>query len=169
MEIEEYISLIDRIIKYYKDELDIIISSTDIEDALYILLSDKEKCEWRGDLFQTKIKFEDAIQLLSGFKFGTLKNLIQTDQKIVSDNLIFNRKVKIKSGGLIWIIHRYDLDPFPSNPHAHNLESNLKLDLSNGRCFKIREHVDTIARKDLLDIRSKALKVYKGELPPLTI
>lgn len=39
-------------------------------------------------------------------------------------------EVTIKRDGCIWRIHKNDPDPFPSNPHAHNIESDLKLDLS---------------------------------------
>jgi hypothetical protein len=32
-------------------------------------------------------------------------------------------EVTVKRDGHVWRIHRNDADPFPSNPHAHNLES----------------------------------------------
>src|SRR4051812_10834537 len=44
-------------------------------------------------------------------------------------------EVTIKRDGCVWRIHRNDPDPFPSQPHAHNLESGLKLDLSNGELY----------------------------------
>ena len=39
-------------------------------------------------------------------------------------------KVKeiIKEGGEIWVVHKYDKDSWPSNPHAHN-ENKEKLNL----------------------------------------
>ncbi|WP_430896732.1 MULTISPECIES: hypothetical protein [unclassified Paraflavitalea] len=169
MEIEELIRFYDKLSQHYSEKLENFIPNTDIEDALYILLSDKEKYEWRGDLWETNITFEDAILLLNGFDFSTLKNLVETQQNIISEDLIFKRKVKIKTGGLIWIIHRYDADPFPSSPHAHNLENNLKVDLSNGKCYRVRKHVITLNKKALIDFRTKASKVYKGELPSLRI
>lgn len=44
-------------------------------------------------------------------------------------------EVTIKRDGCIWRIHKNDADPFPSNPHAHNVESGLKLDLSTGALY----------------------------------
>jgi hypothetical protein len=41
-----------------------------------------------------------------------------------------------KSGGEIWRIHKYDADPFPSNPHAHNVQTGLKLHLGTGELFE---------------------------------
>ena len=77
--------------------------------------------------------------------------------------------VRLKFKGQIWVIHRYDADPLPSNPHAHCLEQNIKLDLSNGNCFRKKKFLFRISEKDLLSIRELANDVYKGNLPPLAI
>ena len=76
-------------------------------------------------------------------------------------------EITIKKDGQIWRIHKNDADPFPSNPHAHNLESGLKLDLSNGKLYYKRSDTGKpISRKDLLAIRSKITKI---QLPQITI
>jgi hypothetical protein len=63
-------------------------------------------------------------------------------------------EVTVKRDGCIWRIYQNDDDPFPSNPHAHNIESGLKLDLSNGRLFFKRNYTGkSISRKNLLYIR----------------
>lgn len=68
-------------------------------------------------------------------------------------------EVTVKGDGCIWRIHQNDEDPFPSNPHAHNIESGLKLDLSNGRLFfKSKYTGKSISRKNLLYIRSELEK-----------
>jgi hypothetical protein len=41
-----------------------------------------------------------------------------------------------KSGGEIWRIRKYDADPFPSNPHAHHVQTGLKLHLGTGEPFE---------------------------------
>lgn len=73
----------------------------------------------------------------------------------------------VKNNGQIWKIYKNDQDPFPSNPHAHNEESRLKLDLSNGKLYCRR--TDTgykISEKNLRLIRDK----IKGiPLPPLSL
>ena len=75
-------------------------------------------------------------------------------------------EITIKKDGHIWRIHKNDQDPFPSNPHAHNIESGLKLDLSNGRLYYKRQYTGkSISKKDLYAIRDKTTTVG---LPPLT-
>ena len=66
-------------------------------------------------------------------------------------------EVTIKRDGCIWRIHKNDADPFPSNPHAHNVESGLKLDLSNGALYFGGEPSGkSISRKHLDFIRNQA-------------
>lgn len=66
---------------------------------------------------------------------------------------IFEKRVKAK--GQIWELHKNDADPFPSNPHAHNYETGLKLDLSNGNLYKKKTITDSINKSRLLDLRKK--------------
>src|SRR5207237_6227170 len=35
-------------------------------------------------------------------------------------------EAQVKLQGEIWIVHKNDADPFPSNPHAHNYRERLK-------------------------------------------
>jgi len=66
-------------------------------------------------------------------------------------------EVTIKRDGCIWRIHKNDADPFPSNPHAHNVESGLTLDLSNGDLFfGSRPTGKSVAKKHLEFIRAAA-------------
>jgi hypothetical protein len=60
----------------------------------------------------------------------------------------------VRVHGEVWRVHRNDADPFPSNPHAHNLESGLKLHLGTGELFLGKQFAGTINRKDLLAIRN---------------
>ena len=62
-----------------------------------------------------------------------------------------------------------DSDPFPSNPHAHNCESGLKLDLSNGNLYFSAESTGkAVEQKRLLAIRTAAEQ--KGvKLPALAV
>jgi hypothetical protein len=72
----------------------------------------------------------------------------------------------IKSKGEVWRIHQNDADPFPSNPHAINLESGLKLDLSTGDLYRKTAVVDAVSKKDLVAVRDKA-GAKNIALPPL--
>ena len=138
-----------------------------IFDALFILLTDKFNLETPGDLWRIEIEYDETLQLLSNFDFNELLNTIETEENIIPREFLMEFKVKVKSGGLIWIIHKYDPDPFPSNPHAHQLGNNIKLDLSNGKCYKGRKCIYTIKNKELLEIREFASRVFSGELPEL--
>lgn len=74
----------------------------------------------------------------------------------------------VKSKGEIWDVHKYDSDPLPSNPHAHNKETGHKLHLGNGELYDATNNPlnKSIKKKALLDIRNK----IKGiKLPPLTV
>lgn len=71
-----------------------------------------------------------------------------------------------KKDGQIWRIHKNDVDPFPSSPHAHNVESGLVLDLSSGKLyFGRRDTGKSVSRKDLLELRAMITDVA---LPLLT-
>jgi hypothetical protein len=169
MEIDDFISLLNNVADHFKQERNLDITPSNIEDALFLRLSDKYGFEWRGSLWDINISKEEAILSLTGFDFSLLNARLETDTDILPSALLLEHKVRIKSNGIIWIIHLYDKDPFPSNPHAHQLENNIKLDLSTGKCFKSRNYIHTISKKDLLEIRNKAEKVFKGKLPELLV
>lgn len=77
-------------------------------------------------------------------------------------------EVRLKARGDIWDIHQNDADPFPSDPHAHNVESGHKLDLGNGDLYRRTTRVGKIKKKDLLRIRGLAQE--KGvQLPALQL
>jgi len=76
-------------------------------------------------------------------------------------------EITIKRDGCVWRVYRNDADQFPSNPHAHNVESGLKLDLLSGRLFFNRQYTSkSISQKDLLFIRSE-LQRRNIQLPQL--
>lgn len=135
--------------------------------ALYICLDEKHKFNWPVEVWNVDISYGEALLLLSNFDFKGLTHQIETEAEIIPSKFLMGQKLRIKSKGIIWVIHRYDVDPFPSNPHAHQLESNIKLDLSSGKCFIRKQYVHTIKKKDLIYIRGEASKVY--ELPPLLV
>ena len=63
-------------------------------------------------------------------------------------------EITVRMNGEVWRIHQNDADPFPSNPHAHNVESGAKMDLSTGekrRLLAIREQLAGLALPPLAD------------------
>ena len=82
---------------------------------------------------------------------------IELDHSPIPDGTIRNLlEVQIKRDGEIWRIYKNDDDPFPSNPHAHNIESGLKLDLSTGKLFLGKDDTGKkVSKKDLFYIREQ--------------
>lgn len=167
--IEKWYAIQEKLVAYFKPIYAERVTEREIFEALFILLAEKEKLEWMGSLWDVDIEYEEAFELLSNFNFDTVFNKIETPQGFIPQDFLIEYKVRIKAKGQIWIIHKYDSDPFPSNPHAHDVRNNIKLDLSNGNCFRVRDYIYTIKKKDLLLIRQKAQEVFKGTLPELGV
>jgi hypothetical protein len=169
MEIEELVALFERLASRLSNLKNDVISVSEVEDGLYILLSDTHGFSWRGSLWDVEIEEEEAFQMLAQFDFAILGTVVDTSPEIVPECLWIHYKVRFKIKGMVWVIHKYDADPFPSNPHAHQLENNIKLDLSNGNCYRKRKLEYTVSKKELLEVRAKASRVFKGELPELEV
>lgn len=152
---------------YFTNKHNFRISTSDISDALFMSLSDNSEAQ-RRNYWNLDMQFDNVVQLLSDFDFKVLNKEVVT-KIILPDELLMEYKVLVKSKGLVWKINKYDKDAFPSNPHAHQLDNNIKLDLSNGNCYQVRKYIYKIKKKDLLDIRNKVEKVYDGELPILAV
>ncbi len=73
-------------------------------------------------------------------------------------------EITVKNQGHVWRIHKNDIDPFPSNPHAHNLETKLILDLSNGNLYLKRRLAGKMNKKDLIIIRNSLKNISPPEL-----
>lgn len=78
----------------------------------------------------------------------------------------FINKKKYKVKGEVWVVHKNDVDPFPSSPHAHNYDQNIVMHLGNGNLYRGREYQSQAKRKDFLLLRSRIKNV---ELPELEI
>jgi hypothetical protein len=167
--IEKWFNIQENLSHHFTNKYGYKITREEIFDALFIGLVDELNLEWQGDLWDLEMNFDEALQSIKNFDFSILNQNIVIDKVVFPSELLLNYKVRIKSKGLIWIIHNNDKDPFPSNPHAHQLENNIKLDLSNGKCYKLRKHIYTLKKKDLVLIRKKAKTVFKGKLPELKL
>lgn len=109
------------------------------------------------------------VQLLSDFPFLKFHPVelgrIELEEDVIPPDV--PRKLEeqqVKRDGKIWTIHKNDADPFPSNPHAHNYDENLKLDLSDGTLYRYKQPQGRIKWKDLLMLRSLINGI---DLPPL--
>lgn len=165
--IEQLDKLLIQLSEYFTKIKHKSITRENIFDALYLSLKDRFQWEHPLDFWDLDIAYEEACATLSTFDFRTVLHKIETERNIIPKDLLINYKVQIKSKGLIWLIHIYDSDPFPSSPHAHEMSSGLKLDLRNGRCYKRKQLVHSIKKRDLLLIRKEAEKHFN--LPELEI
>jgi hypothetical protein len=75
-----------------------------------------------------------------------------------------HQQVKVK--GEIWQIHKNDVDPFPSNPHAHNYQSNVVVHLGNGMIYRKRKYLGEQLTKKNLSLLRREIK--NMELPECT-
>ncbi len=169
MTIKEFYKFRENLAKALSVLFSIEISDRNVMDALYLLHSDEADMEWVGDVWDLDITYQQALSELSKFDFNILFKSIEVDEDWIPSNVVNKKKARFKHKGTIWVIHRYDADPFPSLPHAHNMESNQKLDLSTGKCYEKRLYIYSFSKKDLLEIRERAAQVYPEQLPELSV
>ncbi|WP_312078237.1 hypothetical protein [Chryseobacterium sp.] len=108
------------------------------------------------EIYDISLSNFDIDFAIDNYDFNQITNEFLFEFEIPVDLEELQTKVKIKTKGKVFIIHKNDVDPFPSNPHAHWLDTNLKVDLSNGKCYQVKKHLFTLKNKELLDLRYKA-------------
>lgn len=133
------------------------ISSLDIQAALAEVLNFPENPPL-GVLDQG-LDVEKIIGHLINFDFRkfhpeVLAEFIAEEPLIAEGipRLLTEQTIKVK--GEVWRIHKNDVDPFPSAPHAHNYESGVVLHLGSGEMFNNnRQSIGNIGCKKLLRVR----------------
>jgi hypothetical protein len=145
------------------------VTKEDVFWALFILYEKECDLEWAGDLWDVEISYEESMARLSNFDFKALDSFIELPDILFPESLFMLKKVRVKAKGRIWHVHRYDPDPFPSNPHAHNLDENIKLHLGTGDCYRCGQIIDKVGKKELLVIRAELDKKMMGPLPALEL
>jgi hypothetical protein len=103
---------------------------------------------------------DEIVEQLKDYPFESplgepLQTITLTDSILPEDWPKLLLEQVIKQNGEQWEIHKYDADPFPSNPHAHNHEARVKLHLGTGELFKKRDRVGKIRCKELQSLRAK--------------
>jgi hypothetical protein len=137
-----------------------------VEDALVDVLDLKSPV----DLLGRHLSCERIMALLAQYDFQRLFPEVLAEIRLESAVIPATARrhlseVTVRSNGELWRIHKNDADPWPSNPHAHNLETGLKLHLGTGELFLKRRSVgEKISKKDLKAIRSE---LRSFALPPL--
>jgi hypothetical protein len=149
------------------------VTRRDIENGLIEVLHLDEIF----DLLHRDIDSREILALLAEVDFRYLRPVklceVSLDASILPDGLPLHlMEVEVKLKGEKWTVHKYDADPFPSNPHAHNYERSLKLHLGNGDIYLRRERkpCDQMERKNLVKLRDLVMqKNATITLPPLVI
>jgi hypothetical protein len=119
------------------------------------------------DLLEKELSSDEMIELLLDFSFTKPEVIAQItfEESILPEGipkLLTEKTIKVK--GEVWVIHKNDVDPFPSTPHAHNYESGISLHLGTGEFFQKRRSKGFLNCKKLVRIREN----IKGhELPVL--
>ena len=161
-------------LKKAQEELELLYDRSFPEDELYLALAIYfDLSDMPPNIIFKKLS---AIQMIDALKDYDFASRIPIGSIVIERTIIpsgfprLSQRAIIKVDGELWRIHLYDKDPFPSNPHAHNLETNLKLHLGSGELFQKRKLVGKITKKDLLLIRERINNILKDlALPKLCI
>jgi hypothetical protein len=115
--------------------------------------------------------FEFTLEELQGYvaRVGSFVPIaeVELDEPLIFKGM-FELKADVKMKGHRWRVYQNDADPFPSDPHAHNLDQHVKLHLGTGGLYRGRKLKDVLSRKHFLDLRERfsAIGIL---LPPLEI
>lgn len=145
------------------------LDNTDIQRALQDVLELTDPNP--AHLLNYNLTAERIVELLREYDFRrtkpTILATIELDEPLIPAGVtrLLNEQT-VKVGGEIWRIHKNDADPFPSTPHAHNLETGIVLHLGTGELFdKKRKFLRNIGCKSLLEVRRR---LGDMALPPTT-
>ncbi len=137
------------------------VTRRDVENGLVSVLG----LEDIFDLLHRDIDTEEILALVGECDFARLRPEtlceIRLDESIVPEGVPLSlTEAEVKMKGEIWTIHKYDADPFPSNPHGHNYARALKLHLGNGDLYQNKSRVSCgrMAEKHLLKLRDLVLQ-----------
>lgn len=141
------------------------IESMDLQLALCVKLDVKSMHPL--DLLEKELSSDQMIELLLEHSFtqAVIIAQIELEDSILPEGipkLLTEQTIKVK--GEVWVIHKRDVDPFPSTPHAHNYDSGISLHLGTGEFFQKRNSKGFLDCNKLIRVREK----IKGhELPAL--
>ena len=143
------------------------VNSRDVELALVEVCGLDESL----DLLNEEWTPATIVARLGDYNFRRLRpevfDRIELEESIVPDGVLrLLTEERIRQQGEVWVIHKNDADPFPSDPHAHNYQSGHTLHLGNGDLYLRREKVGKVRRKNLMQLRDRIKSIL---LPPLEV
>jgi hypothetical protein len=119
-----------------------------------------------SELIRRKITANEIVKIILKEKKYKLAEILTKDIELPAEVLDCLTKAQVKMKGVKWTIHKYDKDPFPSNPHAHICDENLKIHLGNGQFYRNKIRLTKkLRRKDLILLR----KLIQGAIPDIIL
>jgi hypothetical protein len=130
-----------------------------------------------ADILDREVDAQSITSLLSTYDFMRFRPerlcKVEFAESIVPGGVsILLSEAKVKLQGEIWIVHKNDADPFPSNPHAHNYQLRVKMHLGNGDLYSYRDKMPStrLSKSLLLDFRAGVQRANSTiVLPPLAV
>lgn len=149
------------------------MTEPEVESALVEIL----ELDQIADILDRDINAAGIVEILIHYNFARLRPeelaIIRFEESIMPAGVdILLTEAEVKLQGEIWIVHKNDADPFPSNPHAHNYRNRLKMHLGNGDLYKGKKRTPCQRMKHslLLDFRTRLMQKNASiVLPPLAV
>lgn len=134
------------------------VSASDLQGGLIEVLNLSESPPLV--VLDQRLTADAMVELLATFDFRkfhpvVLAEFVAQESLVPPGIKVLLTEQTVKAGGEVWRVHRNDADPFPSNPHAHNAESGIKMHLGTGELFRRNKSVGKLDCKELLRIRSE--------------
>lgn len=149
--------------RIFKQVLNDLNSKSDIdlteEDASALLVHHYDEERVHEYIINIKAISYDKLKSILLKELKSNIGIVEFDSPTLTlfevDNL---EKATIKVNNRKWRIHKNDLDPFPSNPHAHEYENNWKLHLGTGEIFVKKKLKGKLNKKDFQRLRTSAIQ-----------
>lgn len=165
--ISAHCDAVERAAQILSEERGTRVTADDAEDALIALLN----IENPVDLLNRDWTPAEIAHALSEFDFAQLKPIaiVELETPILPRGVRrLLDEVKVKVRGEVWCIHKNDLDPFPSSPHAHNYDSGHKMHLGTGELYLGTKLIGKISRRHLLGLRQRP-ELANVQMPVLAV
>jgi len=136
------------------------------DDIWKILAYELNHTDNYSDIFWHYLTKDEIIEIVKNYykKYGFIVSTIQpefdTQIELFEDDNGFS-KGTVKQQGVVWRIHKNDVDTRPSSPHAHDYERNRKLHLGNGTYYRSGEVIGKMRKSDFKKLRELIEKRVK--------
>jgi hypothetical protein len=122
-----------------------------------------------NELYQAELSEEYIVELLIDYDFSRTpfpRGALVPRQEAQPEPFV--AELLVKQDGRVYQVHKNDVDPLPSRPHAHD-DLNRKIDLSTGDVYVNGRIIDRLKEKKLRELRQRLRDRNQAwlVLPPL--